>query len=51
MADDWKSNAFRQRIIAQLEELIRQTPAGNQKSAHDLEHQVKDMIHTFVDSS
>lgn len=40
MADDWKSTAFRQRIIAQLEELIRQTPAGNQKSAHDLEHQV-----------
>ncbi|XP_045605676.1 mediator of RNA polymerase II transcription subunit 15 [Procambarus clarkii] len=40
MADDWKSWNFRQRVVAQLEDLIRQTPPGNHRNAHDLELQV-----------
>ncbi|KAK8739770.1 hypothetical protein OTU49_003186 [Cherax quadricarinatus] len=40
MGDDWKSWNFRQRVVAQLEELIRQTPPGNHRNAHELELQV-----------
>ncbi|KAG7177519.1 mediator of RNA polymerase II transcription subunit 15-like [Homarus americanus] len=40
MAEDWKSWSFRQKIIMQLEDHIRQTPAGSSRGAHDLELQV-----------
>ncbi|XP_064121851.1 mediator of RNA polymerase II transcription subunit 15-like isoform X1 [Macrobrachium nipponense] len=40
MADDWKTWSFRQKVIHQLEELIRQTPPNQHRNAHDLELQV-----------
>lgn len=40
MADDWKSWSFRQKVIMQMEEIARQSPAANQRNAHEIELQV-----------
>lgn len=53
MAEDWKSWSFRQKVITQLEEIIRQSPAANQRNAHDIELQVHafstfDFIHVLT---
>ncbi|KAK8399772.1 hypothetical protein O3P69_003656 [Scylla paramamosain] len=39
MGDDWKSWTYRQKVIMQLEDIIRQIP-GNQRNAHEIELQV-----------
>lgn len=40
MADDWKSWSFRQKVIMQMEEIIRQSPAASQRNAQEIELQV-----------
>lgn len=40
MADDWKSWSYRQKVILQLEDIIRQSPTSNQRNAHEIELQV-----------